>query len=74
MGLGGSVWSSNLETAERVAKSLEAGTVWINNHFEISPMAPLAGHKESGIGAEWGVPGLKGFGNPQTIVFEKGAI
>ncbi|KAK2684788.1 hypothetical protein QWA68_016338 [Fusarium oxysporum] len=74
MGLGGSVWSSNLETAERVAKSLEAGTVWINNHFEISPMAPLAGHKESGIGAEWGVPGLKGFCNPQTIVFEKDAI
>ncbi|KAF5664454.1 aldehyde dehydrogenase (nad+) [Fusarium heterosporum] len=71
LGLGASVWSANLETAERVAKSLDAGMVWVNNHFDITPMAPFGGHKESGIGAEWGVNGLKGFCNVQSLFFNK---
>ncbi|KAF5002487.1 hypothetical protein FGRMN_312 [Fusarium graminum] len=71
LGLGASVWSANMETAERVAKSLDAGMVWINNHFDITPIAPFGGHKESGIGAEWGVNGLKGFCNVQSLFFNK---
>ncbi|KAM0194330.1 hypothetical protein ACHAPI_007091 [Fusarium lateritium] len=71
LGLGASVWSNNLETAERVAKALDAGTVWVNNHFDITPMAPFGGHKESGIGAEWGVNGLKGFCNVQSLFLSK---
>uniref|UniRef100_A0A0D2XJM4 aldehyde dehydrogenase (NAD(+)) n=1 Tax=Fusarium oxysporum (strain Fo5176) TaxID=660025 RepID=A0A0D2XJM4_FUSOF len=71
LGLGASVWSSNIETAERVAKQLEAGTVWVNNHFDITPMAPFGGHKQSGIGAEWGINGLKGFCNVQSLFVSK---
>ncbi|KAH6953358.1 aldehyde dehydrogenase domain-containing protein [Fusarium avenaceum] len=71
LGLGASVWSGNLETAERVAKALDAGTVWVNNHFDITPMAPFGGHKESGIGAEWGINGLKGFCNVQSLFLSK---
>ncbi|KAM0354384.1 hypothetical protein ACHAPU_001428 [Fusarium lateritium] len=71
LGLGASVWSANLETAERVARSLDAGMVWVNNHFDITPMAPFGGHKESGIGAEWGVNGLKGFCNVQSLFLNK---
>jgi acyl-CoA reductase-like NAD-dependent aldehyde dehydrogenase len=67
MGLGASVWSSNVERANRVAKKLEAGTVWVNTHFELDPRVSFGGHKESGIGTEWGVEGLKSFCNSQTL-------
>jgi acyl-CoA reductase-like NAD-dependent aldehyde dehydrogenase len=73
MGLGASVWSSSLERANRIARQLEAGTVWVNNHFDLSPMAPFGGFKESGIGVEWGVGGLKGFCNSQTLMVNKKA-
>ncbi|KAF0645745.1 hypothetical protein FPSE5266_00232 [Fusarium pseudograminearum] len=71
LGLGASVWSADLETAERVAKQLDAGTVWVNTHFDITPMAPFGGHKESGIGAEWGINGLKGMCNVQSLFLSK---
>ncbi|KAJ4013737.1 hypothetical protein NW752_005448 [Fusarium irregulare] len=71
LGLGASVWSADLDAAERVAKRLDAGTVWVNSHFEITPMAPFGGHKESGIGAEWGINGLKGMCNVQSLFLSK---
>ena len=71
MGLGASVWSSDLEEASRIAKQIEAGTVWINAHIEVSPLFAFGGHKESGIGHEWGVGGLKAFCNIQTIHMKK---
>ncbi|RFU33258.1 hypothetical protein B7463_g3047, partial [Scytalidium lignicola] len=50
MGLGASVWSSDLTTARRIARRLEAGNVWVNSHLEVTPLAAFGGHKESGIG------------------------
>ncbi|AHB02947.1 hypothetical protein V568_200155 [Brucella ceti TE28753-12] len=41
-GLGGSVWSSDVEKARAVALQLECGSVWINKHGAIQPMHPLA--------------------------------
>ncbi|KAF5007431.1 hypothetical protein FDECE_6236 [Fusarium decemcellulare] len=71
LGLGASVWSNDIKKAERVARQLDAGTVWVNNHFDITPTAPFGGHKESGIGTEWGINGLKGFCNSQTLFLSK---
>ncbi|POS78360.1 aldehyde dehydrogenase (NAD+) [Diaporthe helianthi] len=71
MGLGASVWSNDIRKATRIAKEMQAGSVWVNTHFDLSPMAPLTGHKESGIGTEWGVNGLKGFCNVQTLFLNK---
>jgi acyl-CoA reductase-like NAD-dependent aldehyde dehydrogenase len=45
MGLGASVWTKDLEKGERIAEQLEAGSVWVNTHFELSPMVPFGGHK-----------------------------
>jgi len=70
-GLGASVWSSNIETANRIARQMDAGTVWVNTHFELDPSAPFGGHKESGIGHEWGETGLKSFCNVQTLYLKK---
>ncbi len=67
MGLGGSVWSSNPQTAKRIASRLEAGSVWINKHGAIQPNAPFGGVKQSGAGVEFGVDGLKEFTTIQTM-------
>lgn len=70
-GLGASVWSADLDRATKVAEQLEAGNVWVNTHFELDPRAPFGGHKESGIGTEFGVGGLKSYCNSQTLYLKK---
>ncbi|KEF57318.1 NAD-dependent aldehyde dehydrogenase [Exophiala aquamarina CBS 119918] len=71
MGLGASVWSSDTERANRLAQKIQAGTVWVNTHFELDPRVPFGGHKESGVGSEWGLPGLKSFCNSQTLFLKR---
>ncbi|KAH7625316.1 aldehyde dehydrogenase domain-containing protein [Sordaria sp. MPI-SDFR-AT-0083] len=73
MGLGASVWSSDLDKAERIARKLEAGSVWINNHQDLSPFVPFGGYKSSGIGHDWGIIGLKGWCNVQSLTIPKKA-
>ncbi len=60
-GLGGSIWSSNLDQAYALAEKLEAGTVWINKHAELDPGIPFGGAKQSGLGTELGEEGLDEF-------------
>lgn len=67
MGLGASVWSKDLEKAGRMASKLEAGSVWVNTHFELAPYVPFGGHKWSGMGMEWGVVGMKGWCYTQSM-------
>ena len=62
-GLTASVWSLDAAEAAEVAKRVEAGTVTINQHANISPMVPFGGIKKSGLGVEFGVEGLKAFTN-----------
>jgi acyl-CoA reductase-like NAD-dependent aldehyde dehydrogenase len=66
-GLGASVWSADPAQAREVAARLEAGTVWINQHGTLHPMAPFGGVKGSGYGLEFGVEGLKAVAVPQII-------
>jgi acyl-CoA reductase-like NAD-dependent aldehyde dehydrogenase len=67
VGLGASVWSADPAAAREVAARLEAGTVWINSHGGVHPMAPFGGVKGSGYGLEFGVEGLKSVAVPQVI-------
>jgi acyl-CoA reductase-like NAD-dependent aldehyde dehydrogenase len=52
--LGGSNWSNNTNRAYELASRLDAGTVWVNKHFELAPNIPFGGSKQSGLGAEFG--------------------
>ncbi|KAI9168048.1 LOW QUALITY PROTEIN: putative aldehyde dehydrogenase FUS7 [Paramyrothecium foliicola] len=65
-GLGASVWAKDVERARRLAEQLEAGSIWVNTHFEVAPHMPFGGHKQSGLGMDWGEVGLKGWCNPQA--------
>ena len=53
-GLAGAVWTRDLATAHRVARSLNAGTVWINTYGHTDLISPFGGLKQSGIGRELG--------------------
>lgn len=67
MGLGGSVWSSDLQTARKVASKMECGSVWINRHGAIQPNAPFGGLKTSGLGVEFTEEGLQEYTDAQVI-------
>lgn len=66
-GLGGSVWSSDPVRAQNLAQQIEAGTIWINSYEKPLPQGFFSGHKESGLGGEWGVRGLGSYCNVQVI-------
>ena len=51
-GLGGAVWTYNINRALRVAKALEIGRVWVNCYNRLPAGAPFGGYKTSGIGRE----------------------
>jgi aldehyde dehydrogenase (NAD+) len=60
-GLGGAVWSQNIDRALGVARRIETGTVWINDYHLINLRFPFGGYKQSGIGRELGPWGLHEF-------------
>jgi acyl-CoA reductase-like NAD-dependent aldehyde dehydrogenase len=66
-GLGGSIWSSDLERAHALAIQMESGSVWINKHAELAPNIPFGGAKQSGLGTELGEEGLAEFTQLQVI-------
>lgn len=66
-GLGGSVWSNDLERAEALATRMNVGLAWINQHNVVELDAPFGGRGLSGIGRERGRWGLEAFLEPTTL-------
>jgi acyl-CoA reductase-like NAD-dependent aldehyde dehydrogenase len=60
-GLNAFVQTTDLGRAHRVARQLEAGSVWINTFSDISPQGPYGGYKQSGFGRTGGLEGLHEF-------------
>lgn len=58
-GLGSQVFTKDLKKAQRVALKIEAGNVDINGVGHFKPMSPFGGYKQSGIGREHGIHGLR---------------
>lgn len=57
-GLGGTVWGMDTARAVDVARRVDSGTVWVNQHLAIEAGIPFRGAKQSGLGAELGEAGL----------------
>ena len=60
-GLVAGVYTRDISRALRLAKELEAGSVWINGWFIGGQQAPTGGIKDSGIGRERGLPGVRNY-------------
>jgi len=67
-GLAASVWTQNLSLAHRLAKRIEAGTVWVNCHHLIDPALPFGGFKQSGIGREQGADGIELYTETKSVL------
>jgi len=57
-GLAAMIWTKDLEKANKVAKQLRCGTVWINTYGVFLNEIPFGGYKQSGFGRELGLAGL----------------
>lgn len=68
-GLASGIWTADYRRAWRVATRLEAGSVWINTYKQLSISTPFGGFKQSGIGREKGVSGLRLYQQSKGIFF-----
>ena len=62
-GLSGGVWTDKGSKIFKVSKQIRAGVIWANTFNKFDPGAPFGGYKESGVGSEGGVEGLRGYVN-----------
>ena len=58
-GLAAAVWTQDVVKGVRLGRALRFGTVWLNDFHPYYPQAPWGGMKESGVGRELGVTGLR---------------
>jgi len=66
-GLGASLWTEDLEKAERLVKQIESGAVFVNGMVKSDPRLPFGGIKNSGYGRELSDFGIKEFVNIKTV-------
>ncbi len=69
-GLACGIWTGDYRRAHRVAKAVEAGTVWINTYKQFSISTPFSGQKASGLGTEKGREGIKSYMRQKSIYWD----
>jgi acyl-CoA reductase-like NAD-dependent aldehyde dehydrogenase len=60
-GLAAGIWTRDFPKAWRVARALQAGTVWINTYKQFSASTPFGGEKDAGLGREKGREGIRSY-------------
>lgn len=66
-GLAAGIWTRSLDRAHRAARSVKAGSVWINAYHVADPALPFGGFKESGWGRELGEAGITAFTEAKSV-------
>lgn len=69
LGLTASVWTKDKARAERLARDLEFGTVYMNRCDALDPALPWTGWKDSGRGVTLSTLGFDGLTRPKSIHF-----
>ncbi|MDQ2129126.1 NAD-dependent succinate-semialdehyde dehydrogenase [Leclercia adecarboxylata] len=70
-GLGGAVFSKDIDRAKKMASRIETGMVWINWLTDTAPELPFGGVKRSGYGRELSDLGIKEFVNQKLVVIRR---
>jgi betaine-aldehyde dehydrogenase len=66
-GLACGVWTADYRKALRVASGIQAGTIWVNTYKQLSISTPFGGFKESGVGREKGIAGMRLYQQSKSI-------
>jgi len=66
-GLGGTIWTNNLDRGIEVAMKIDTGTIWVNKHLDLPLDVPFGGSKQSGIGREQGEEGLLAYTQAHVV-------
>jgi succinate-semialdehyde dehydrogenase/glutarate-semialdehyde dehydrogenase len=70
-GLGGSVWTKDIEKGKKVVRQVDSGAVYINKMMASHPALPFGGVKLSGYGRELSHLGIREFVNQKTVWLEE---
>jgi acyl-CoA reductase-like NAD-dependent aldehyde dehydrogenase len=70
-GLGGSIWTGDLQRGIQLVQELECGTGWVNHHLDVTPYTPFGGCKWSGLGYENGKWGYEEYTELQVVNAKK---
>ncbi|WP_406629799.1 aldehyde dehydrogenase family protein [Amycolatopsis sp. WGS_07] len=66
-GLACGIWTSDYRRALRLARRVEAGTVWINTYKQFSISTPFSGTKESGLGTDKGRTAIRSYQRQKSL-------
>jgi len=66
-GLGGGLWTRDLQRAHRVAHAMESGMVWINSYKRVNPGSPFGGIRNSGYGREMGFEAMREYTDAKSV-------
>ncbi|MET9386686.1 aldehyde dehydrogenase [Streptomyces sp. NPDC002928] len=66
-GLACGIWTRDLGAAWRIARRIEAGTVWINTYKQFSASTPFSGWKDSGLGTEKGRDAIRAYQRQKSL-------
>jgi acyl-CoA reductase-like NAD-dependent aldehyde dehydrogenase len=68
-GLACGIWTESFKRAWRIGRALEAGSVWINTYKQSVTSTPFGGFKNSGVGREKGIDGLRLYAQVKSMYF-----
>ena len=66
-GLGGGLWTRDLQRAHRVAAAIQSGVVWINTYKRVNPSSPFGGVGQSGYGRDLGLESIQEYTYPKSV-------